>query len=243
MDVARRIVLVGADSARARGYVSALAAAGHTHRLRVTSYGPVQPERAPTPLEGHSHAGLYYPELSVPLKALCESHAVPFEHVDAPSINAQPVLDQLITDDADLAVFAGLPGEIVRAATLRAAPRMLHLHPGKLPEQRGSTTLFYSVLEQVPTTVSGIILDEEIDAGPVVAERQFSRPPPGIDLDYLFDTAIRAATLVDIISSFARHGSLRLRGKQDVPASEEHLLYFVIHPVLKHLALLAKDRT
>ncbi|MEZ5596000.1 MAG: hypothetical protein R3E84_06340 [Pseudomonadales bacterium] len=236
------LVIVGADSPRCRGYVSALIQAG-MHDLEVVRYGPSGTRGQAQAGERTEANGLWYPDIHTPLDALCGEYDLPLIVVDAPSINAPEVVNVLRRCPGDLGVFAGRGGEIVDKRTLEAAPRLLHMHPGPLPDMRGSTTLYYAILQQQPVTVTGIVLAPEIDAGPIVHSRRFDWPPAGIDVDQLYDTAIRAATLVDIIRGYTSNGALI---EQPQPAAstsaDDGMMYFVIHPVLKHLALLAVEQ-
>lgn len=138
-------------------------------------------------------------------------------------------------DGAAFALFAGMPGEIVPAATLDAWPPMLHFHPGDLPAYRGSTTLFYTVLRGDPITVSALLLAKEIDEGPVLLKKRFPHLPGAEEINGPHDARIRADTLVDILDFWKNNERLPPPLKfENAPAR----MYYIIHPLLKHLALL-----
>lgn len=60
-----------------------------------------------------------------------------------------------------------------------------------------------------------------------------------MDVDYLYDNAIRADLLVEVLGHWRREGA---RALWPLPAEAEKPPYFIIHPLLKHLALLAVDK-
>ena len=49
----------------------------------------------------------------------------------------------------------------------------MHVHSGKLPEYRGSTTLYYSLLEKNKVAASAIMINEGIDTGDIVYFKEF----------------------------------------------------------------------
>jgi len=59
-------------------------------------------------------------------------------------------------------------------------------------------------------------------------------PPPGADVDYLYDSAIRADLLADLVEEWVQRGSSWNPIEQDLSSGKT---YYVIHPVLKHIAL------
>ena len=64
------------------------------------------------------------------------------------------------------------------------------------PQYRGSTTLYYSLLEQNKVAASAIIINEGIDTGDIICikEFDFNFDPKLIDL--IFDPLLRAVVLI-----------------------------------------------
>ena len=60
-----------------------------------------------------------------------------------------------------------------------------------MPEYRGSTTVYYGLLNDGNCGVTAILLKPEIDNGDIVA-RKSTAPPSSVDIDHLYDNAIRA---------------------------------------------------
>ena len=133
-------------------------------------------------------------------------------------------------------IYSGYGGQLVGTAALDLGFDFLHLHGGWLPDYRGSTTVYYSWLKEGRCGVSALILDKEIDSGPIVARRHYPLPPRGMDVDSYYDNMIRADLLVDIMRDFAADGTL-----PRIPNEGGGLTYYVIHPVLKHMALLSLE--
>jgi methionyl-tRNA formyltransferase len=232
--VLARAVLLAAHSARSRSYAQGMARAGF--RLGgVLLYG----ESAPVtrdPLPAPSCAGVRLADLSIPLEVTCAQAGWRLERASPADVNHPEVAEKLSALAPSLVIFAGSGGQIVKPSLLERGAPFLHAHAGWLPRYRGSTTIYYSILEERSCAVSVLLLNREIDAGPVLARRRYPMPPPGLDVDRLYDAAIRTDLLVDVLSRCETSGALP--EAIDV-GQEEPGVYYVVHPVLKHLALLS----
>ena len=71
--------------------------------------------------------------------------------------------------------------------------------------------------------------------GPILAKKWFPRPPANLDIDYIYDSAIRADLLVDVLCKRAENKTPPIPEVQP----EQGVMYYIIHPVLKHLARLS----
>jgi methionyl-tRNA formyltransferase len=136
--------------------------------------------------------------------------------------------------DQDLLVYSGPGGVILDAPVLTAGPRFLHCHAGRLPDYRGSTTVYYSLLDEGTCSVTAFIMTETLDGGPIVAQQTYPPPADPETLDLYYDPWIRAQLLADVLSEYRARGELDERPQR----SDEGETYFIVHPVLKHLALL-----
>ena len=125
-------------------------------------------------------------------------------------------------------IYSGLPGEILSKSVLSKAT-FIHSHSGCLPQYRGSTTLFYMLMDGLVPSATAFEMSEEIDMGSQEFECkadldliQYSK-----DIDHAFDGTLRARTIAGW-----------LRGSRKAHDSgEPGRLYFVIHPVLKSHAI------
>jgi len=149
-----------------------------------------------------------------------------------------PTLQALIEKAApDLIIYSGYGGQLVPASLLNNYP-VLHIHSGWLPDYRGSTTLYYQIIDENSCAASAILLDEQIDTGDIVMRKRYSIPSPGIDVDYLYDNMIRADLLVETLKQWENIA----KRESKITQTQNSLPYFIIHPLLKHLALLTVDK-
>ena len=151
-------------------------------------------------------------------------------------VNSPQVIQSVRECPGDYIVYSGPGGAILGQDILSTGKYFLHVHPGWLPNYLGSTTIYYSMLAGDGVGCSVIVLTEQIDKGPIFHRRRF-QPFHNTNLDYVFDPAIRAATLIEFFN-LNKHKSPSpiLISERD---KEESELFFIIHPVLKHLSILS----
>ena len=153
-------------------------------------------------------------------------------------INAETIVTAIDNSDWDIVLFSGPPGAIVGPSLLGTGRKFLHIHPGALPDYRGSTTIYYSLLERGSVAATALFLDDGIDTGPVLKEKTFAAPKDRRTIDVEFDAAIRGSVLQEVLADIAAD---RL-----VPKTQDRVggrTFYIIHPVLKHVAIRAGDTT
>ena len=131
---------------------------------------------------------------------------------------------------APIIIYSGPPGVLLTPKTLKMG-KFLHIHGGVLPEYRGSTAFYYSLLKEGTIGASALWLDEGIDTGAVIAIKTV-QPTKNLEIDRLQDPLLRAELLVSVLREIAFEKIPEGKKlKSDAPPC------YVIHPVLKHLAL------
>jgi len=145
-------------------------------------------------------------------------------------INHPELIKYLKNLDSKYLIFSG--GGILKNEILNIGKKFLHLHPGIVPHFRGSTCFYYSILKNNDCGVTAFIMDENLDTGNIVLQKTFSKPNHKF-IDEIYDTHIRSETLIDVL----KNNLLEKKNfqKQDNSIGET---YFIIHPVLKHIAIL-----
>ncbi len=224
------VCLLAADTARARAYLDLMVKSGLAPARAVLLTSRVGP---PGSIR-HTTSPLY--DNLTPLDQALFRADIPFNRVDTADINDRSVCDALSAVSASIVIFAGPAGALVREPLFAIGKRFLHVHPGRLPDYRGSTPMYYSLLAEGTIGASAILLDREIDVGPLVASREFQPPTSRETIDVDYDPWMRACLLVDVLQTYSLKGTLSTTTQPKVDEGA----FFVVHPVLKHLAILAK---
>ena len=72
---------------------------------------------------------------------------ISYETINDSNINSDIVLKKLLNCKKKIVLVSVFAGQILKTRILNTKKKFLHIHPGKLPEYRGSTTLYYSLLQ------------------------------------------------------------------------------------------------
>jgi len=161
------------------------------------------------------------------------SLGIPHAIVACADVNAAPVVGALRERPEGHVLYSGPGGAILGAGILGLGKKFIHVHPGRLPDFRGSTTVYYQLLAAPTVGATAIFMEERIDEGPVLGSGEFPPPAGGEDLDYDYDPRVRAEVMAETLARYAREGGFRPRPQ---PAGGE--TYYIMHPVLRHIAKL-----
>tara|TARA_B100000315_G_C14530863_1_gene566084 strand:- start:271 stop:996 length:726 start_codon:yes stop_codon:yes gene_type:complete len=232
------VLFLAAFTPRSQAYAQAMAKADlyPEHVLFYGSSDGVLPGQSNKITSSDSGEQSFYPDFSEKLEKTAEKNSWDCKTLSASHINEQAIFDELSNIKPKLVIYSGYGSQIVKPELLNLAS-FLHIHSGWLPEYRGSTTLYYSWLKEGYCGVSAILLRKSIDTGPIIARKKYPPPPPGVDPDYVYDSAIRSDLLIDVIQEHSRHNKFDNLLNQPLVGNN----YYVIHPVLKHIALLKNE--
>ena len=132
-------------------------------------------------------------------------------------------------------IVSPYPGEIIKDGNLLKKKSLFHVHPGKLPEYKGSTIIYYSILNKKKIYCSVIKLSKNLDQGKVFFRKSFIKPASLNESNYnSFDNKIRSLTIKSFISKAPK------LIKQNKYKYFEN--YFIIHPILRKIAFDKKFR-
>lgn len=158
---------------------------------------------------------------------------------NATSINDEEVSKILDTQTIDDWLFTG--GGIVKPHLFKNQRRFLHIHPGTLPEFRGSTCFYYSILANKGLAASAFYLTPELDKGAVLTACRFSYNIHISDknrffMDYVLDPWIRSQTLKKLLIGH----DIEDRSIYSVEDDQRHnteRAFYVIHPLLRAMTI------
>ncbi len=153
-----------------------------------------------------------------------------FKEFDFVDINNTKLVNYLKKSQNLFYIFTG--GGILKKEILRSGPKFIHLHPGLVQKYKGSTCFYYSILNENNSGVTAFVMNEGLDTGDIIYQKKFFKPDHKY-LDNVYDPHIRSETLIDIIKLNKLKDQFK---KQNFSDGET---YYIIHPVLKHIAILS----
>ena len=149
-------------------------------------------------------------------------------------INSNEVLT-IISNRVELVfIFSGFGGVLLGDDILSIGKKFLHIHGGYLPDYKGSTTNYYSLINENTIGASSMFLTKEIDCGPVLLRKKFSPPKNRTEIDHIYDSEARAKVLIETLEYYVESGSFNF----ELENNKGGETFYIIHPVLKHLSIL-----
>ena len=233
-----KILLLAGNTIRARAYAQMLSQLNEKIEVFGLFYGFSERTYSPPPIDQVTDSFLrknnfYVPNLNEDLSFLFDKMNWRYEYIESSDVNSSEVLFEISRIESEIIIFCGYGGQLLKPIHFTNNRKYLHFHPGELPLERGSTTVYYSILNKRDCSVSGFYMSEKIDDGENIICCKYPVPKKGVNIDLWYDNIIRADCLRRTIPIIINKKSY-LNFKNEI--SEE---YYVIHPVLKHLALLS----
>ena len=134
----------------------------------------------------------------------------------------------LLSKNTNYIIYSGYPGVIEKNNKVLKSKKLIHSHPGKLPQYRGSTTIYYSILKENKIYCSTIILNNNLDSGKILLIIKYPIPKNILQIDNEYDDKIRAKNIVFILKKYDKLKVTKKNIKKNNP-------YYVIHPLLRSL--------
>lgn len=167
-----------------------------------------------------------------PILLTLERSNIPYISVSTADINAKLLSDTLQEQRQKYVIYSGYGGAILKPNLFLLGKKFIHIHAGDLPAYRGSTTAYYSILKDKSIAATAIFMNEKIDEGGIIVKKTY--PAIAQNIDYIYEPYIRALVLVEALKIYIDKNDFLVE-TQDSSIEET---YYIIHPVLKHLAIL-----
>lgn len=239
-----KILLLCGDNNRAKSYASILK---NSSKYIVTGliYGMKKGDKKlvpkikidPETKDYLDFLNINIPSLNTDIESLLAENNWDYTISEERDVNSKEILNKIKNIDCDYIVFAGYGGQILSKEHFLNGKKYIHCHPGWLPMERGSTTLYYSLLNERDFSVTSFFMTEKIDEGNMLLRQSYNVPNKLINVDVWIDNALRADTLFKSIGLLSKK-FIGFSRKKD----EDDQEYYVIHPLLKHIALLGLSK-
>lgn len=229
------VVMIACASSRSQAYIQVLVENG-MHPKQVIFLGEETSDASQVDAGRACWNGMTLPRLTESVVETCRTAGIPVSFTPDRDVNSDAAAELICASRARYAIYSGVGGQIVSERILGIGPRFLHMHSGWVPEYRGSTTLYYALLNGDTLGVTAIFLDSGIDTGPIIKRCAYPAPPKWMDVDLTYDSAIRADLLCKVLTQYKETGQIEISETQ---TAIDGRTYYVIHPVLKHISLLS----
>jgi len=176
-----------------------------------------------------------YVDLDETIGELLDSEKIPWEIAGTADINSDTAWEHIRRIQQNYVIYSGYGGCILKRHLFETGKhKWLHVHAGKLPEYRGSTTAYYSLLQENKISATAIFMNPGIDEGDIICSETFEAVDRNVDIDYLYEPYVRSQVLIKALRQYQKENRFE-ELSQDMENAET---YYIIHPILKHIALM-----
>tara|TARA_B100000787_G_C16187023_1_gene295263 strand:- start:790 stop:1524 length:735 start_codon:yes stop_codon:yes gene_type:complete len=160
---------------------------------------------------------------------------IDYDVYNTTNIHNSFVIKRIISRKEKDFIYSGYSGVILKKSVLDSNKNFLHIHGGFLPQFKGSTTNYYSILEENALGASSIFMRQEIDSGPILYKSRFKVPKKKYEIDNFYDSLIRSIVLIKTIKIYCKNNKWPKVKNNTISVKN----YYIIHPLLKHIAILS----
>lgn len=226
--------MIAADTARSKAYIQAMIWEKKFPAVCIIYSEDCGEMRRKAEIYEEEKVSEKYFDVNCPIIFSLKKVGIPFLLVENKNINSEQMIEVIRTRREKYLIYSGYGGEILKKPLFQLQKKYIHVHAGMLPQYRGSTTFYYSYLQEKRVGATAIFLNEKIDCGEIITQRTFDLPQEMVNMDYIYEPYIRSRVLMDVLEQYIEQGGLTAVSQEKEKAED----YFIIHPVLKHIALL-----
>ena len=171
--------------------------------------------------------------ISNKLKIILKNKKYNLKTFKTDNIDDVKVVNYLLNNRIRNIIYSGYPRKIIYNKKLLKNKNLIHSHSGRLPNYRGSTTIYYSILNERKIYCTTFILKPKIDSGKILLIKNYPLPKKITSIDNKYDNEIRAQNILYVIKNLNILKKKKLKNKFYLP-------YYVIHPVLRSVVFYGK---
>lgn len=168
-----------------------------------------------------------------PILYTIRKNNIPCELINDRNINSDMVKNYIRSMKQPYLITSVYGGYILKSDLFEMGKEFIHVHAGLLPSYRGSTTAYFSILLEGELGATAIFMDKGLDTGRIITSERFKLPEIEVNMDLIYEPYIRSLVLVKALLKYIALGKFETVEQE----SDNAETYFIIHPVLKHLAM------
>ena len=230
------IAMIAADTSRSRVYIQSMILEGLIPNfvliLKNKNNKSLPGQIKSTKISTGKNNGI---DLSLSIRRSLKSASVNFKEMYTNDIHDPKVIEEIEIRPEFAFIYSGYGGIILKKKLFSTGKKFLHIHGGYLPNYKGSTTNYYSIIEENMIGASSIFLNEKIDSGPIILRRKFPPPYKRQEMDHFYDSVVRSNVLIETLNEYQKSGKFKTK-----KYINEGSMYYIIHPLLKHISILSK---
>lgn len=231
--VLKDIAMLCADTARTKAYLQAMERENILPSLCIVLSDDLQKmEKEFESYQERKYKGSFFDEKQPILYTIRKNH-IPCELINDRNINSDIVKNYIRGIKQPYLITSVYGGYILKPDLFEMGKEFIHVHAGLLPSYRGSTTVYFSMLSEGELGATAIFMDKGLDTGRIITSECFKLPEADVNMDFIYEPYIRSMVLIKALLKYIALGEFEAVEQENDNAET----YFIIHPVLKHLAI------
>lgn len=236
--ILEEFALLASDTARTKAYLQAMICENKLPGICVVYSDHIsEMKEEAEKYQGGGEDKKYF-DRNIPLLFSMNEAGISYILLENKDINSEQMKDTLMGLKQKYLIYSGYGGYILKGHLFHMNKKFIHVHAGILPQYRGSTTAYYSFLQEKQFGATAIFLNEGIDEGEIIVQEIFPVPEEPVSIDYIYEPYIRSRVLIKAIELYLERGGLVSNGQNPEGAET----YYIIHPLLKHLAIMGIEK-
>ena len=226
--------LLASDTARTKAYLQAMILAEKLPGVCIVYSDDIKKMQSEAEQYKKENPYKEYFDINEPVLYSIKKAGISFILEETKDINSEEMENILSGLKQKYIIYSGYGAYILKPHLFKLDKKYVHVHAGILPQYRGSTTAYYSFLQEESFGATAIFLSEGIDEGGIITQEVFGTPKETVDIDYIYEPYMRSQVLLKVLNEYVEKNHLESKEQAEDGAET----YFIIHPVLKHLAML-----
>ncbi len=236
--ILEEFALIASDTARTKAYLNAMLQENKLPKMCVVYSENISKMQEDAQQYKKGNTIIQYFDFSRPVLSYIQEAGISYVLVENRDINSEQMKNIIQTLDQKYLIYSGYGGYILKPHLFQLGKNFVHIHAGILPKYRGSTTAYYSFLQERSFGATAILMSEGIDEGDIIVHNIFGIPDEPVDIDNIYEPYMRSRVLMKAIDKYIAEGELTATSQ----SMEDTETYFIIHPVLKHIAMLGIEK-
>lgn len=236
--ILEEFALLASDTARTKAYLQAMIREEKLPGICVVYSDDILGMKEEAEKYQRSGEEEKYFDRNIPILFSLNEAGISYLLLENKDINSDQMKDVLLGLGQKYLIYSGYGGYILKEHLFHMDKKFIHVHAGILPQYRGSTTAYYSFLQEKEFGATAIFLSEGIDEGEMIVQETFPVPEERVNIDYIYEPYIRSRVLIKAIEQYLEKGELT--SARQTPEGAE--TYYIIHPLLKHLAIMGMEK-
>ena len=197
--ILEEFALLASDTARTKAYLQAMIREEKLPAICIVYSDNIGKMQNEAEQYRGGNEKIEYFDIQIPILYSLHSEGIPYVIVEDKDINSEQIKTVLQGIQQKYLIYSGYGGYILRAHLFQMDKKFIHVHAGILPQYRGSTTVYYSFLQEKRFGATAIFLSEGIDEGEIITYDTFGVPDKPVNIDFVYEPYMRSRVWIKAI--------------------------------------------